>query len=62
MDLIVAGRDPVSTDSTASRIMGFDPKSIYHIRRVAEKGLGEMDNVEIMGERIETVARRFTRA
>ena len=62
MDLIVAGRDPVSTDSTASRIMGFDPKSIYHIRRVAEKGLGEMDNVEIVGERIETVARRFTRA
>jgi uncharacterized protein (DUF362 family) len=62
MDLIVAGCDPVSTDSTASRIMGFDPKSIYHIRRVAEKGLGEIDNVEIVGERIETVARRFTRA
>ena len=62
MDLIVAGRDPVSTDSTASRIMGFDPKSIYHIRRVAEKGLGEIDNIEIVGERIETVTRRFIRA
>jgi uncharacterized protein (DUF362 family) len=62
MDLIVAGRNAVSTDSIASRIMGFDPKSIYHIRRTAEKGLGEIDNIETVGERIETVARRFTRA
>ena len=61
-NLILAGRDPVSTDSTTSRIMGFDPAAIYHIRRASEKGLGEMNNIETVGERLETVTRQFRRA
>lgn len=28
MDLIIAGTDPVATDSTACRIMGIDPHEI----------------------------------
>ena len=62
MDLILAGRDPVSTDSVASKVMGFDPHAIYHIQRAAQKGLGRIDDVEVVGERIEVVAREFRRA
>jgi uncharacterized protein (DUF362 family) len=62
MNLILAGRDPVSTDSIASKVMGFDPHAIYHIQRAAQKGLGMMDDVEVVGERIEAVAKEFRRA
>ena len=62
MDLIIAGTDAVATDATASRIMGIDPKGIKHIRRAYEKGLGNMNNVEIVGEKIDDVIRNFKRA
>ncbi|MGQ9640219.1 MAG: DUF362 domain-containing protein [Candidatus Bathyarchaeia archaeon] len=59
MDLVLAGRDPVATDATAARVMGFDPHKIQHIRRCFEKGLGEMDRIQILGDRIEEVKRNF---
>ncbi len=62
MDLIIAGADVVATDATASRIMGFDPKTIKHIRRAHEKGLGNIDDVEVVGEKIENVTRPFKKA
>ncbi len=62
MDLIVAGKDPVATDATASRIMGFDPHEISHIRRAHEKGLGNIDDIEILGEKLQNVTRTFQRA
>lgn len=61
MDLIIAGRDPVATDAVAAKIMGFDPHSIYHINRAAEKGIGEMEDIEVLGEAIEGVKRQFKR-
>lgn len=62
MDLIVAGKDPVATDATASRLMGFDPHEISHIRRAQEKGLGNIDDIEVLGEKLENVTRAFQRA
>ena len=62
MDLIIAGRDVVATDATASRIMGFDPHEIKHIRRAQEKGLGSIDDVCILGEKLESVTRPFLRS
>lgn len=59
MDLVMTGVDPVATDATAARIMGFDPNRIYHIRRSHEKGLGELDHIQIHGERLEDVRRVF---
>jgi uncharacterized protein (DUF362 family) len=61
MDLIIAGTDPVATDSTGCRVMGFDPHEIMHIRRAYEKGLGEIDNVEVVGNKLEDVTRIFRR-
>jgi uncharacterized protein (DUF362 family) len=62
MDLIIAGQDPVATDATASRVMGFDPREIAHIRKAYERGLGNIDDVQVCGERLENVARPFLRS
>lgn len=62
MDLIIAGKDPVATDATACRVMGFDPHEISHIRKAYEKGLGNIDDVQIVGEKLENVARTFLRS
>ena len=43
MGVLVSGKDPVSTDSVASKIMGFNPKEIEHIRLTHELGIGEID-------------------
>jgi len=62
MNLIIAGTDPVATDATGCRVMGIDPHEIKHIRKANEKGLGNIDNVQIVGEKIETAMRRFKRS
>ena len=62
MDLIIAGKDVVATDATASRVMGFDPMEIAHIRRAFEKGLGNIDDIEVLGSKLEDVKRAFKRS
>jgi uncharacterized protein (DUF362 family) len=61
MNLIIAGTDPVATDATACRVMGIDPHEIKHIRRAHEKGLGNIDDIQVIGEKLETVTRPFKR-
>jgi uncharacterized protein (DUF362 family) len=58
MNLIIAGTDPVATDATAARIMGFNPYEITHIRKAHEKGLGK-SQAQIKGEKIEIVKKQF---
>lgn len=61
MDLISAGNDVVATDATAARIMGFEPKEIAHIRKAHEKGLGNIDEIEVVGSKVEDVKHVFKR-
>jgi uncharacterized protein (DUF362 family) len=58
MNLIIAGTDPVATDATAARVMGFNPYKIKHIRKAFEKGLGNSD-AQIVGEKLEAVKHDF---
>ena len=58
MNLIIAGTDPVATDATASRVMGFNPYKIKHIRKAFEKGLGNSD-AQVVGEKLEAAKRDF---
>ncbi len=58
MNIIIAGTDPVATDATAARIMGFDPCEIRHIHKAYEKGLGK-NEAQIIGEKLETVQKQF---
>jgi uncharacterized protein (DUF362 family) len=59
MDLIIAGKDPVATDSTACRVMGIDPHEIPHISMAYKKGLGEIEDIEVVGAKLEDVNRPF---
>ncbi len=61
MNLIIAGKDVVATDATASRVMGFEPMEIAHIRKAFRRGLGNIDDIEIVGSRLEDVRRVFRR-
>ncbi|HEX9863099.1 MAG TPA: DUF362 domain-containing protein [Candidatus Bathyarchaeia archaeon] len=62
MNLIIAGTDTVATDATACRVMGIDPHEIKHIRRAYEKGLGNIDDVQVIGEKLAAVTRPFKRS
>ena len=59
MNLIIAGKDPVATDATCARVMGLDPHEISHIRTAHQKGLGNIDDIEIVGSQIDEVKRVF---
>ena len=59
MNAIIAGHNVVSTDSITSKIMGFDPQKIEHIRVAHEKGLGKIDSIEVIGDSIESVKKQF---
>lgn len=61
MDLVIAGKDPVATDATASRVMGLDPHEISHIRNAHQRGIGNIDNIEIVGSQLNEVKRVFKR-
>jgi uncharacterized protein (DUF362 family) len=62
MNVIIAGTDVVAVDSTACRIMGIDPHGIKHVLRAYEKKLGNIDDIRVIGEKIENVTRPFKRA
>jgi len=62
METIVAGRDVVAVDAIASRLMGIDPHEIGHIMMAHERGLGEVDSVEVVGESLTDIVRVFKRA
>jgi uncharacterized protein (DUF362 family) len=61
MNLVMAGRDPVATDATCARVMGIDPHEISDIRGAHQKGLGNIDEVDIVGVKLEDVRRKFKR-
>jgi len=61
MDTILAGADPVATDATAARAMGFNPSQIGHIQMAHERGLGEINDVLVLGDGLEAVKKEFKR-
>jgi uncharacterized protein (DUF362 family) len=64
MGLVLAGRDLVAVDAIAGRIMGFAPAEVPITVTAANRGLGTMDEaeIEVTGEPVASVARRFVRA
>jgi uncharacterized protein (DUF362 family) len=62
MDTIIASVDPVAADTVASQIMGFYPEQIDHIRWAHESGIGNMNDIEVVGDGIDAVKRIFERA
>jgi uncharacterized protein (DUF362 family) len=64
MNLIVAGKDLVAVDSTCARLIGYEPNEILLTVNAAARGLGimEPEQIEILGEPLKNIQRRFLRA
>ena len=64
MDLIIAGKDAVAVDAVTAKIMGFEPQECGCLREAAELKIGtiDLDEIEVVGEPIAKVQRRFQRA
>ena len=59
MNTIIASSDAVAADATGARCIGIDPWTIEHVRWLHEAGIGEIDNVEIIGDKIEDVFQKW---
>lgn len=61
MDLIIVGRNSVAIDAVCTRIMGFNPLDIPHIKLSHDGGLGpiDLDEIEIIGAQINEVSQSF---
>ena len=61
-NFILASADSVAIDAVAAKMMGYNPMEIPYIRMCDEMGLGvgNLDNIEILGEQISDVNFGFT--
>jgi len=61
LGLVVAGADAVAVDLVSSAIMGWDPMDVGTNYLAGARGLGpsSLDEVEVVGETIDAVRRRF---
>jgi len=63
MDLIIAGCDLVAVDAVCGYIAGFEPEEVPITTEAFRRGLGMANrkDIEVVGEPIEAVSRRFMR-
>ena len=59
MDTIIASTDPVAADATGARCIGIDPMTIDYLRWLYEDGLGEVNDIEVVGDGIEAVYQKW---
>ncbi len=59
MDTIIASVDSVAADATAARCIGIDPYTIDHVRWLHETGMGEIADIEVVGDGIEAVYKKW---
>ena len=59
MDTIIASNDPVAADATAARCIGIDPLIIDHVRWLHEAGMGEITDIKVVGDGIDTVYQKW---
>jgi uncharacterized protein (DUF362 family) len=70
-NVMLAGKNPVATDSVATAVMGFDPTAEYpsdpfvhadnHLNIAVKDGLGtnRISDIKVVGEKIEDVKIQF---
>ena len=60
---VLAGDNPLATDSIVARIMDYDPHDIEHLQLAFDLGVGEidLDRIDLLGASIDDVKRPFTK-
>jgi len=58
LGVVLASQDAVALDAIVARMVGLNPMDIYTTRYCDERGVGvgRLDNIEVVGERLESVA------
>jgi len=59
LGLVLSSSDPVALDTVCAQVMGFDPKQRPTLKACAERGVGSMADIRVVGEKVEDVSRRF---
>jgi uncharacterized protein (DUF362 family) len=61
MNLIIAGTDPVAVDAIGATVMGIPIEHVEHLRMAEERGLGtcHLERIQVVGEPVEKVRRKF---
>jgi len=61
MDLIIAGQDMVAVDTVGTTIIGIDLEKVKYLKLSEERSLGvsNLKDIEVLGEKIEEVKRKF---
>ncbi|MHA2298526.1 MAG: DUF362 domain-containing protein [Candidatus Hodarchaeales archaeon] len=61
MNTIIISTDPVAADAVGSAVMSVDPGRLDYLKYASQKGLGKGDllDVNVIGQRIEDVRKRF---
>jgi len=64
MNLILAGKDIVAVDAVCANLIGYDPQETLLTVNAAARRLGimDLDKIEVVGESVDQVKRRFLRA
>jgi len=64
MGLIIAGKDPVAVDTVTALVMGFEPMEYGSINAAAKANIGtdDLTEIDVVGEPVAKVQRRFKRA
>ncbi len=64
MDLIIAGTNPLATDMIGAVLMGFSPEEIPTFAWAVKAGMrpARLEDIEVRGEKLDTVRRKFARA
>jgi len=61
LGLIISGLNPVTVDAVCCHVMGINPYAVEPLWRAYKAGIGEIDigRTQILGEKINTVSRKF---
>jgi len=54
LGVIICGKHSVATDAVAAKIIGFKPRSIPYIKYAEKHGLGSTEEIEILGDNLNT--------
>ncbi|MGQ9720664.1 MAG: DUF362 domain-containing protein [Candidatus Jordarchaeum sp.] len=60
LDTVIAGKDIVAVDSVAAVTAGIKPKSMKLLKIAYERGLGEIEDIEVRGERVKPLKLKQT--
>lgn len=59
LGVVIAGEDNLAVDFVAAKVMGYNPWGIKHLRLAAEEKVGDVKDIEIVGEDVENICKVF---